>query len=82
MENGLSLDFDSNPPECYEERNNKSARDNMQDLIKTVTGWEKENACVSVESKPLWVSPMSVSIEYDNTGSIKKKRPCVDLSRK
>ena len=82
MENGLSLDFASNPPECYEENNNKSARDNMEDLIKTVEKWQLEQACVSVESKPLWVSPMSVSIEYDDTGAIRKKRPCIDLSRK
>ena len=81
MKEGLKLDFSKSPPPTYEEDNNKSAINNMPDLRKIVDKWEGENACVEVDSKPDWVSPLSVSIETDNHGNIVKKRPCIDLSR-
>jgi hypothetical protein len=81
MKEGLKLEFEADPPSSYEEENNRSAREHMEDLNKTVRKWEAEGACVALEHKPLFVNPMSVSVERDDFNNIKKKRPCIDLSR-
>ena len=78
---GLKLDFDVEPPSSYYEPNNRTAKDNMSSLRDTVNKWESEEACVPLIHKPDWVSPMSVSIETDDKNVIKKRRPCIDLSR-
>ncbi len=80
MTEGLKLDFVSKPP-SYEEPNNKTARENMDDLTDLIGKWEKEGACVEVSHSPDWVSTISVKIEYNNFGQNTKKRPCIDLSR-
>ncbi len=81
MTEGLKLDFNTKPPPSYEEPNNKTARENIANLADLISKWEKEEACVEVTHSPDWVSPLSVKIEYDNFGTITKKRPCIDLSR-
>ena len=81
LRDGLKLDFVKNPPSSYEEENNKSAREHMTDLRETVKKWQNEGAVIELENKPLFVNPLSVSVEKDDFNNIKKKRPCIDVSR-
>ena len=78
---GLKLEFKEKPPLSYEEDNNASARQNMTDLVKTVRKWENEGACIEVKYRPPFLNPMSISVELDDLNNVKKKRPCIDLSR-
>ena len=81
MRDGLKINFLKEPPSSYEEENNKSALEHMGDLEVTVRKWQDEGAVIELEHKPLFINPLSVSVEKDDFNNIKKKRPCIDVSR-
>ena len=78
---GVSLDLNISPHETYQERNNKSARENMDALKEKVAKWCSQGYIEKLSEKPKIVNPMSVNIETDQRGNVTKKRPCIDLSR-
>lgn len=80
--NGVSLEFKSDPPQSYSEDNNASAKKHMNKLIENVKKWEAEGSVHRTNTPPNFVNPMTINIETDDTGAIKKWRPCFDASRK
>ena len=80
--NGVSLEFKSDPPLTYEEDNNLSAKQYMHKLCENVFKWEAEGSVHRSETPPAYINPMTINIETDDKGAIKKWRPCFDASRK
>ena len=65
----------------YEERNNRSAVQNMEVLQQKVDTWEKEGKVHKVDHKPFIVSPMLVVEKFDWSSGKIKYRPVIDHSR-
>ena len=64
----------------YNESNNKSAKENMQDLRSIIRKWRGEGKVVKLINKPDIVNPMSVIIQKKIDGTV-KIRPVIDCSR-
>ena len=64
----------------YNESNNKSAKENMQDLRSIIRKWRGEGKVVKLINKPDIVNPMSVIIQKKIDGMV-KIRPVIDCSR-
>lgn len=79
LENGLKLNFNSEPPK-YHEKNNKSARDNMASVRAKVKEWEENGSVKKVSEIPHCVNPLSFVSKVDNTGKV-KERVVLDQSR-
>lgn len=80
LTNGLKINLKRKPGR-YEERNNKSATNNMGVLKQKVDTWEREGKLHKVEHKPLIISPMSVVEKLDWMTGETKYRPVIDHSR-
>ena len=64
----------------YQESNNNSAKDNMQELRKIIREWIKEVKVIQLTEKPNIINPMSVIIQKKIDGTV-KIRPVIDCSR-
>jgi hypothetical protein len=80
LEQGLKFPFHSDPSQ-YEERNNKSARDNKELVWTKMTEWEAAKYVKRVDTKPRCVNPLSVAEKLDLESKTTKKRVCADFSR-
>ena len=80
LEEGLSLNFVSQP-KPYEEKNNKSALDNLPAVREKVKDWLNSGSVEKVSSKPFCVNPLSLITKIDNGTNKLKHRPCIDMSR-
>ena len=80
MEHGLLLDFVSEPGPYYE-KNNKSCVENLQVAQNKVASWLEMGLVSETKTRPHCCSPISVSEKLDYLTGLKKKRPCLDLSR-
>ena len=67
--------------ETYEEDNDASAKTDTTQLIEQTIKWKSDNFVTKLNYKPQILIPMTVALQYDNRGGIKKYHPCIDLSR-
>lgn len=81
MKQGVTLDFEHQPPNEYYEPNNRSALNHTEQLLDKVEKWIEEGSVIELDTKPSFCNPMSVNIERDHNNVIKKHRPCFDASR-
>ena len=79
LENGYVIPFERAPTQ-YEEENNKSAKDNIQFVRKTLRELEKSGVVKFVKEKPFCISPLTVAVKTEPNGN-KKLRLCWDGSR-
>ena len=80
LKQGLIIPFSNTPP-VYQERNNKSALDNMDKLKQIIREWELEGKCVQVKDKPKCVNPLTMVIQSNPVTGEVKYRPVIDMSR-
>ena len=78
---GVSLETDIKDHEVYYEKNNSSAIKYMSALREKTKEWLNEGYLEKLTSQPKITSPMTVNPEYNDSGELKKLRPCIDLSR-
>ena len=82
MKQGVTLDFEHQPPNEYYEPNNRSALNHTEQLLDKVEKWIEEGSVIELDTKPSFCNPMSVNIERDHNNVIKKHRPCFNASRR
>ena len=64
LENGFRLSFGrSKLPEFYKEKNNKSAEDDMEFVLKEVHKLEIKGCVVRTSMRPRLINPLSVAIK-------------------
>lgn len=79
LKNGYLIPFRT-CPESYEERNNKSARDNMQIVKGIIADMIAKNIVYVVKKKPTCVNPLGLVSKSQDDGTI-KHRLVLDVSR-
>ena len=74
MRDGLGPDFVIPPPQTFENKNNKSARNNINFFCKKVDEWAQEGFITKLTEKPLCINPMTVATKTNSETGEQKKR--------
>ena len=81
LKSGVKIDFNQRLPTTYQEPNNQSAVKEMEFLRSKVQSWIDDGFVQLIDTKPLYVNPMSVVVKQDLLSNKIKKRPVIDMSR-
>ena len=81
LKEGIKIEAKISPGERYEEDNNRSCKENIEEVRRQLKKWLQEGKVIELEHKPRIVNPLSVVVKKDGKTDKIKYRVVIDQSR-